>query len=113
MATTKLPVPIAQNPASTRQTAAFPSSLTNQESSTIATIAGYRAGLTERHMELLEARGIDPELAVRMGWRSGSGDWVDIPYPKDGVEVNCKSRTIAGEKKVYLQREWRINYLQP
>ena len=66
MATTKLPAPIAQNPASTRQTVAFPSSLTNQESSTIATIAGYRAGLTEHHMELLEARAIDPELAVRI-----------------------------------------------
>lgn len=103
MATTKLPVPIAQNPANTRQTVAFPSSSASQESSTIATTAGYRAGLTNDHHNMLDARGIDPELAIRMGWRSGSGSWIDIPYLKEGVEVNCKSRTIAGEKRFSLK----------
>jgi twinkle protein len=76
-------------------------------SSTIASTAdgpvGRRLGeLTERHQTLLEARGFDVELLSMLGVESISsraGDWIAIPYRVGGAVVNCKYRTIAGEKR--------------
>ena len=58
--------------------------------------------LTERHIELLEKRGISAETAVNLGWKTCAdrkGDWIAMPFLRDGKPVNHKYRTIAGEKK--------------
>src|SRR6185369_13570169 len=57
--------------------------------------------LTDHQAELLEARGINRETAVNLGWQSCEGrkDWIAIPFIKNGVVVNRKYRTLAGEKK--------------
>lgn len=58
--------------------------------------------LNERHVKQLEARGLDPELAARLGWESNirlGGDWISIPYVRRGVVVNHKHRTLAGAKE--------------
>lgn len=59
--------------------------------------------LTQRQLDILEARGIDTELAVRMGWRNAPNDTgeIEIPYFREGKEVNCKTRTIEGEKRFH------------
>jgi len=57
--------------------------------------------LTDRQIAILEKRGINLELAIKMGWRAGrkgAGDWIEIPYFRNGREVNCKSRTLSGDK---------------
>ncbi len=59
-------------------------------------------GLSAKHASLLAERGIDPELAAKLGVTSfdrPGGEWIKIPYLKDGIEVNAKYRTIAGEKR--------------
>lgn len=71
-----------------------------------ATTADGRAArempLTERHITALEARGLDPEMALRYGV-SGSevlgGDAIAIPYVDDGKRVGRKHRTLTGEKR--------------
>lgn len=82
---------------------AYESSMT--ESSTTATIVDLAVrSLTENQIEILTKRGINIELAVQMGWRSapsGGGDAIEIPFFRDGVEVNCKTRTISGEKRFW------------
>ncbi len=58
--------------------------------------------LTEAHLSLLEKRGIDGEMATRLGWQScegRSGDWIAIPFHRGGKVVNNKYRTISGQKK--------------
>lgn len=58
--------------------------------------------LTEKHLSLLEARGISAETAANLGWRTCAdrkGDWIAIPFLRDGKPVNHKFRTISGEKK--------------
>ena len=69
-----------------------------------ATIAdGKDRPLTSRQAEILEARGINIEVATRMGWRSalsGTGE-IEIPYYREGKEVNCKTRSIEGEKRFF------------
>lgn len=59
--------------------------------------------LTTKALEILEARGLDPETLVRFGVksvaRSGSEAWIAIPFMQGGVTVNHKYRTIEGEKK--------------
>lgn len=63
--------------------------------------------LTDRHLALLEARGIDGETADRLGvesfQRPGSEDWIRIPYVEGDRIVNWKYRTISGEKKFYQE----------
>lgn len=59
-------------------------------------------GLTRRHAELLEARGIDIELLERLGVTScdrHGADTIAIPYLQDGKQVNRKFRTISGQKQ--------------
>lgn len=49
----------------------------------------------------LEARGLDPEVALKMGVVSadvpGGGDWIAFPYRRDGRVVNHKYRRIDGK----------------
>lgn len=59
-------------------------------------------GLTESQIAILEKRGLDAELLVRLGVSSNperGGDWIVIPYFQGGKLVNRKHRTIAGEKR--------------
>jgi twinkle protein len=47
----------------------------------------------------LEMRGIDPELAVRLGWRSVEEDdreWLRQPFVVDGAVVNHRLRRVDG-----------------
>jgi len=65
--------------------------------------------LTAKHIELLEARGLEVELLSQMGWFSaenpGAGDgFIGIPYFRDGKKVGCKYRTLSGEKKFYQEK---------
>jgi twinkle protein len=58
--------------------------------------------LHPRHLEILEARGFDAELLVRLGVHSSDklgGDCVVIPFIRNGVRVNRKFRTISGDKR--------------
>lgn len=87
-----------QNPASQ-----LPSKVTKL--STTATTADSGEQLSEHHEKILEARGLNVELCVRMGWRTKQKDTIEIPYYRDGVEVNCKTRTIEGEKRFYQQKD--------
>jgi twinkle protein len=98
--------PDAVTPGAINGSGAFPSKSTTEGLAGDVTIAdGSARSLTARQQEILEQRGINVELAVRMGWRSagrsGSGEAIDIPYYRDGREVNCKTRTIEGEKRFW------------
>lgn len=66
-------------------------------------IAITAVGLTAQAVKLLEARGLDVELLSRLGWRSSSkniaGSKIEIPYFVNGEEVNCKTRTLRGDKR--------------
>jgi twinkle protein len=58
--------------------------------------------LTDRAIDLLEKRGINAETAVNLGWKTCAdrkGDWIAIPFLRDGKPVNHKYRTLSGEKK--------------
>ncbi len=62
------------------------------------------AGLTEKHAAMLDQRGLDPELASKLGIESiekPGGEWVGIPYWRGEQQVNTKFRTISGEKRFY------------
>jgi twinkle protein len=61
-----------------------------------------KVGLTRRHADLLEARGIDIELLERLGVTScerHGADTISIPYWQEGRRVNTKYRTISGQKQ--------------
>lgn len=77
--------------------------------STASIAHGKRQPLTERQIRILEERGINIELAVKMGWRSEGLNDTDnllaIPYFRNGKEVNCKTRTIEGEKRFYQVKD--------
>lgn len=76
--------------------------------------------LTDRHIELLQKRGLDPELAAKHGWTSGGlvgADGITIPYLMDGKVVNRKYRTLAGEKRFSQDPDavkclWNIDILK-
>lgn len=63
------------------------------------------SGLSESSQALLEQRGIEIDLVLRLGWRSvtgkGGGEWVEIPFYRDGKIVNRKYRTFGKEKKFF------------
>lgn len=64
--------------------------------------------LSEAAAKILTDRGLDIELAARLGWRSSkatSGDPIEIPYLRGGKEVNVKTRTLSGEKKFYQSKD--------
>lgn len=59
-------------------------------------------GLSRRHAELLEARGLDLELIERLGVETSSRlgpDTIAIPYLRDGQVVGTKYRTVSGAKR--------------
>lgn len=96
----------AATPDATRPNRASASASTGtRQSGAAITVHGKAPPLTCAQNTILEHRGIDVELAVRMGWRSaarsGSGDEIEIPYYRDGKEVNCKTRTLSGEKRFF------------
>ena len=85
-------------------TAAFQSSSTVIHLPTTASTVAGKAGetLSERNIRRLIERGLDPDLASRLGWSSEprlGDDWIAIPYVKGGKVVNHKYRTLAGEKR--------------
>lgn len=57
--------------------------------------------LKANHLQILEGRGLDVELLVRLGVESCDrpGEWVSVPYVMGGQVVNHKFRTILGDKK--------------
>ncbi len=82
----------------------------NQPSITVSTVIGGGQYLTERQVQILEDRKINVELAVRLGWRSAKqsvtgNESIEIPYLRNGKEVNCKTRTIEGEKRFFQQKD--------
>lgn len=106
MATEKQPVPSAATQGGTSQSLASASKSTVKTASGTAIIAtGAAVPLNDRQVAILEGRGVDLELAVRMGWRSagqpGTGETIEIPYFLGGKEVNHKSRSLAGEKRFW------------
>jgi twinkle protein len=61
--------------------------------------------INERHAKILEARGFEIELLEALGIASNSrlgSDCIAIPIVRDGVKINTKYRTIAGERR-YVQ----------
>jgi len=57
--------------------------------------------LHPKHLEWIEARGLDPELADKMGLHTRSdaqGHWLRIPYRENGEPVNHKWR-LTSEKQ--------------
>lgn len=75
--------------------------------------------LTERHLKLLEGRGLEPDTLVRHGVVScerADGDWIAIPFKVNDRIVNWKYRTISGEKRFYQDADgdkvwWNFNVL--
>ena len=60
---------------------------------------GEVVGLSRRHADLLEARGLDIELLERLGVESSADhgpDWIAIPYYRGEEVVGRKYRTISG-----------------
>ena len=103
METKKPSARVAHTPAETAASRASASRSMPAVSSTFATTADFAAGLTTRQQNILEARGINVELAMRLGWRAkpgGTGE-IEIPFFRSGIEVNCKTRTIEGEKRFH------------
>ena len=69
--------------------------------------------LNDRHVKLLEERGLDAEILERFGIASAlqrGSDWVGIPYFEGGAQLNTKYRTIAGEKKFSQQEGARQTF---
>lgn len=54
--------------------------------------------LSEDHLAKIEARGIDVELASKLGLAS-DGEWLVFPYFVGTEQVNRKYRTLGGDKK--------------
>lgn len=64
-------------------------------------------GLTPEHEAILEARGLDVEMLATRGLESlerAGGEWIRIPFLKDGEIVNSKTRTIAKPGVEYEKR---------
>ena len=66
--------------------------------------------LTEEAQAILERRGINLEIAASLGVRSLANDrngevTIQFPYLVNGEEVNCKTRTIKGEKKFFQVKD--------
>ena len=57
--------------------------------------------LTERHIALIDARGLDPELMVKLGVGASArfSDGIAIPYFEGGVQVALKHRTLGPDKR--------------
>jgi twinkle protein len=63
--------------------------------------------LSATHVAWLEKRGLEPELAARLGFHSESsagGDVLAIPFFRQGARVNTKRRTTSGEKRFWQDK---------
>jgi twinkle protein len=64
--------------------------------------------MTAAALAFLEARGLDVEIAVRMGIASesvgGGGEAIVFPFLRDGRVINRKRRTITGEKRFWQDK---------
>jgi twinkle protein len=92
----------------TATTDAFPSPSAAMAPSGSATTAAGPAAfailkpLEPKHLEAIEARGLDPELLETLGvGASGKlpGDCIGIPFFDNGVRVATKYRTLTGDKR--------------
>lgn len=107
MAPTEQPAPSVHMIAKTQKNAAYPSRSTTTEPSGFATTAATVAGsailrpLSPRHIEALEARGLDHELLERHGVGASdrlAGDCIGIPFFDQGVRVATKYRTLTEKR---------------
>ena len=112
MGTQKSSAPGAATPGGTSSTPASASEWTEEPENSYggATIAsgeevtkpaGVTGPLTQRQQDILDTRGLDLELLSKFGVGSSRrlrGECIAIPYVLNGVVVNHKYRTIAGEK---------------
>lgn len=67
--------------------------------------------LNDLHVQQLEARGLDPELAARYGWHTQSSrdtEWLVIPYVHGTDVVNRKYRTLGENKKFRMDPSARL-----
>jgi twinkle protein len=58
--------------------------------------------LSDRHIEAIEARGLDPELLLKLGVGASvklGGDAIGIPFVDDGKVVALKHRTLGADKR--------------
>lgn len=87
--------------ANTARTAASPSPSIPDAPCGSATIAASPAPFTQTAIALIEARGLDIELMVRLGVGGSDRfpDGVAIPYLEQGVVVACKHRTLDADKR--------------
>lgn len=62
-------------------------------------------GLSDRHLKLIVNRGLDPEIASRLGVETcaGNADLIRIPYLVGGDVVNAKYRSLDGEKRFHQE----------
>lgn len=105
MEITSASAPSVAIPGATSMNPALASKSTTAKPVGTAITARGAGELTDRSTAILEARGINVELAARLGWREQKGTGkLEIPYFREGKEVNCKTRTIEG-KKLFYQKE--------
>jgi twinkle protein len=67
----------------------------------IATTDAASQALHPKHREWLELRGLNPDLAAKLGIvtkREGSANWIALPYVERGLTINHKYR-LASEKR--------------
>lgn len=66
-------------------------------------------GLSERHLKLIENRGLDAEIVSRHGVETCEDrpDLIRIPYLVGGDVVNNKYRTLDGEKRFHQDKDGR------
>jgi twinkle protein len=90
METTKQPAQNVRTQEKTNQIDASQSQLKAGKQSGYATIA-----------DLEDLRGLSLETLAKLGWRDGREGFIEIPFIKEGVEVNIKYRTFGRDKKFY------------
>lgn len=103
MQTKKLSAQDAATLDATKQSLVSVSESRRKKQNTCVTIADFEAVyLNQRQQGILEKRGMNLEFIAKMGWRGtrrgGIGSAIEIPYFRNGKEVNCKTRSIEGDK---------------
>jgi twinkle protein len=121
METTKHNAPSAATQGETSLTRAYPLQSTATASSGTATTAAGKAGpgLTQRHLDILQTRGLSAEILSRFGVQSSKrlpGECIAIPFYRGEAIVNRKYRTIAGDKAMAQDQGadkcfWNVNAL--
>src|SRR3954470_24184584 len=108
-APTAQPAPNVHRKGNTPMNAASASpSMPTEQSGSAITAAGPAASailqpFSERHIAAIVARGLEPELLVKLGVGASSklpGDCcIGIPFLDGGVRVATKYRTLTGDKQ--------------